>query len=460
MLLLSILLLALRLLHVCSTCTEDTDCELNGQCQGGGCRCFPGWMGPTCGMLKLKPAPPMTASGSRYALYPMQRLIPPHHEGPAALSGAAEGLGLNIPITWGGTVFVEDNGVHHLFVDVICYSPSTIMHDQNGAQTVHATSKNPLNETFVFADVALPPEHDCPHIARAKDGTYLLYNTGQSMDCPNTCTGQPSNTTPTAEAQRRPCSGTGFFGLNVATSKSLSGPWTLHDNLPIQGYGLPIKVQGNVNPSPLVLDNGTVIVVYTDAANGEQIGLARTDDPTKTYTKLGAPGKPIFEHHCEDPYIYKGRSGYHVICHDMEADGKANPWGTRESNGCRFQGFGKQAFPVEPLQCPILAVCKYSGNPGVDDDSYTGVHRKRLGQTRSSARPVTKTAPARWASTPTQKPSRPTAPAGQPRRGWWGTHPSPPRTAAGSSSATGQSLASSGGSGRSCARTLRATPPT
>ena len=271
-------------------CTRDTDCELNGQCQSGACRCFPGWMGPTCGNLKLKPAPPMTAAGSRYALYPMQRPLPPHHESSATHDGHSGVVlpgavgGPNLPISWGGTVFVED-GVHHLFVDVICYSPSTIMHDQNGAQTVHATSKNPLNETFVFADVALPPEHDCPHITKAMDGTFLLYNTGQSMACPNTCTGEPSNATrPTAAAgvaARRPCSGTGFYGLNVASSKSLSGPWTLHDNLPIVGYGQPIKVQGNVNPSPLVLENGTIIVVYCDAANGEQIGLARTDNPTK-----------------------------------------------------------------------------------------------------------------------------------------------------------------------------------
>jgi hypothetical protein len=28
-------------------------------------------MGATCGTLKLKPAPPMTAAGSPYALYPM-----------------------------------------------------------------------------------------------------------------------------------------------------------------------------------------------------------------------------------------------------------------------------------------------------------------------------------------------------------------------------------------------------
>lgn len=121
----------------------------NGECQSGACACFPGWKGPTCGTLKLKPATAMTSAGlSAYALYPMDRPLPPTHEGPAAALAALQSGG-SPPITWGGTVHVAEDGVHHLFVDVICYNPSTIMHDQHGAQTIHATSKNPLNETFV-----------------------------------------------------------------------------------------------------------------------------------------------------------------------------------------------------------------------------------------------------------------------------------------------------------------------
>lgn len=280
---------------------------------GGACRCYPGWVGPTCGTLNLKPAPAMTDAGeSSYALYPMQRPLPPRHEGGQLTHGSpAPPLGPepDTSITWGGTV-IEEGGLHHLFVDVCCYSPSTIMHDVNGCQTIHATSKNPLNETFRFADVALPPQHDCPHITKASDGTYLLYNTGQSMQCETTCTGEPkpnrSDSTTVPPAAGKPCKGTGFFGLNLATSKSLSGPWKLQDNIPIEGYGQPVASQSNVNPSPLVLENGTVIVAYTDAANGEQIALAKADDPTVgPYSKLGPPNVPIFEHHCEDPFIYK-----------------------------------------------------------------------------------------------------------------------------------------------------------
>ena len=35
----------------------------------------------------------------------------------------------------------------------------------------------------------------------------------------------------------------------------------------------------------------------------------------------------------QDPFIYKVRLGYHVVCHDMERGDKS------ESDGCRFQGY-------------------------------------------------------------------------------------------------------------------------
>jgi hypothetical protein len=42
-----------------------------------------------------------------------------------------------------------------------------------------------------------------PHIAKAKDGRYLLYNTGQGMACNTTCTGEPelAAALPPAEAE-------------------------------------------------------------------------------------------------------------------------------------------------------------------------------------------------------------------------------------------------------------------
>ena len=63
--------------------------QLNGSCQAGACRCFPGWAGQTCDKLKPEPAPAMTAGSADYALYPMKRPLPPRHEGTAAAAAAA-----------------------------------------------------------------------------------------------------------------------------------------------------------------------------------------------------------------------------------------------------------------------------------------------------------------------------------------------------------------------------------
>jgi hypothetical protein len=78
--------------------------------------------------------------------------------------------------------------------------------------------------------------------------------------------------------------------------------------------------------------------------------------PEGPYTKLGPPGVPIFKHHCEDPFVYKGRSGYHVICHDMEHGASG------ETAGCRFQvapaGGGKV---MSTLPCISLSRVKERG---------------------------------------------------------------------------------------------------
>lgn len=108
-------------------CSSVSDCELNGACHNGACACFPGWRGPSCGSLKLKPAPAMGEGGaSPYALYPQKRPLPPHHEGSAAVQGAidfvtSKGPLPGVPITWGGSVAVDASGLRHLFVDVCCY---------------------------------------------------------------------------------------------------------------------------------------------------------------------------------------------------------------------------------------------------------------------------------------------------------------------------------------------------
>lgn len=50
------LLLSLAVLVLVNACKDDEDCNLNGVCLNGKCRCDPGWTKETCSWLKLKPA--------------------------------------------------------------------------------------------------------------------------------------------------------------------------------------------------------------------------------------------------------------------------------------------------------------------------------------------------------------------------------------------------------------------
>jgi len=274
---------------------------------------------------------------------------------------------------------------------------------------VHAICPKGLADTCEYKDVALGAQHTCPHIAQAKDKSWLLYTTGQAMDCPTTCTGSGKEGGSNATLQAgRPCAGTGFFGLNVASSKSLSGPWSSIDNLAISGYGEPVSKQNNVNPSPLVLQNGSVVVAYCDdsgsATNkGEQIALAYSDTPaTGPYRKLGKPSVPIFEHNCEDPMIYKGRFGYHIICHDMSTGptSKYDP----TAMPCRFQGIagcsgqvGLHAFASEinadgsgwatsPRLINSTAPSAYGANVTFTDGTTFAYFRRERPELRTNAK--------------------------------------------------------------------------
>eukprot|EP00937_MAST-01D_sp_MAST-1D-sp2_P001555 g1555.t1 len=285
----------------------------------------------------------MRSNPGAYALYPMRRPLPPRHEGGKALLAGAPLLlppEAGVPITWGATVLTTNQGtadeMHHAYVDVCCYTPTTIMHDVNGCQTVYATSPS-LNATFAFESVALGAQHTCPHAVAGRGahaGRFLLFSTGTGMACNTTCTGAAPGLTRgdagnagdagdagDAAPGAVPCDGqTGFFGLNVASSASPAGPWTSHDNIKIAGVeGGDVRQQTNINPSPLVLANGSVVLAFCDqgeGAPGEMLGLAFADDALGPYRRLGTGN--LFAHRAEDPFIYKGRAGYHMLAHDMQ----------------------------------------------------------------------------------------------------------------------------------------------
>eukprot|EP00051_Salpingoeca_urceolata_P007514 m.98249 g.98249 ORF g.98249 m.98249 type:complete len:475 (-) comp15269_c0_seq2:41-1465(-) len=325
--------------HVCNS---DLDCELNGVCDGSLCRCHRGWTGPSCGLLDLMPI------DETAFVWPKPRPLPPMAHGQQTLrpqrhAPKPKPLGSpipTVPISWGATYATDPSTKQsHMFVDTCCYNPESIMHDSQGCQIIHTTGNTPMGP-FSFAGIALGPNNETPHVKRYVNGTWLMYFAGTNQQCNVTCTGQqPGEPLRQSDPLRAgastalaPCNGTGMVGFNVATAEHLNGPWHATMHLQIPGLG----DSQNINPSPLVLPNGTVWVAYTDhgtgppeyAKHGERIGIAVADRPEGPYQKLGGPRLAIFEHQCEDPFLFQspGNGAFHILCHNMVKPNERTNW--------------------------------------------------------------------------------------------------------------------------------------
>lgn len=146
-------------------CATDLDCELTGSCDtaSGRCRCYPGWIGPTCGTLDLLPAP-------RRGAWPAQRPVPPEYWGDGAT-----------PVSWGGTIGSPMSAADsrwHMVVDTGCYNPGRTMH-MDGFQLSQAVSDLPEGPyTFVGPAIA-GTTHYNPHMTEMPDGRWLLFFCGE-----------------------------------------------------------------------------------------------------------------------------------------------------------------------------------------------------------------------------------------------------------------------------------------
>lgn len=80
----------------------------------------------------------------------------------------------------------------------------------------------------------------------------------------------------------------------------------------------------NLNPSPLFLPNGTVLLAVTShcGSKGERVLIARGESVFGPYV-VDASVDPVFGNHfltshAEDPYLYRTRRGFHILAHCMD----------------------------------------------------------------------------------------------------------------------------------------------
>jgi hypothetical protein len=128
------------------TCKTADDCELLGSCESGICKCQPGWQGPTCGQLKLLPAP-------SHGAWPTNRPIPPKISSVSSVSSfEKKSNGGVLPNSWGGSFVTEKSAVdettkYHIYVDTGCYDAATLLHEVSGSMEINLEKISGKNKT-------------------------------------------------------------------------------------------------------------------------------------------------------------------------------------------------------------------------------------------------------------------------------------------------------------------------
>eukprot|EP00659_Diplonema_papillatum_P015080 gene15080-23028_t len=273
-----------------------------GTCPSGKCVCDAGWAGDSCEFLNM---------GRSWRC------------GEAALCLPDDGSEMDAIATWGGNVVKDDDGSYHMFAAMMSHD-CPLKDWLTNSVVVHATSSN-MAGPFAPQDVALGPtasagwddlaQHN-PTVARAPDGTYLLFYMGTTaantthVDCSNSTAGggQPVPLVECVQgsAQNPPVCNQ---RVGLATSQSPTGPWARRAE--------PILLPGpagewddlfTTNPTVHVFTNGSVLLVYkarSFASQGAMLtGTAFAEHWSGPYVR-SSPSKPINTSlACEDASVY------------------------------------------------------------------------------------------------------------------------------------------------------------
>jgi len=312
-----------------AACRSALDCGLNGEClPSGACECDKGWRGAVCGELDLLP-----------------------------VDKAKRGLLLPGSATWGGTPIphADGSGRISLFAEQMV-NGCPLKDWVNNSQIVHATASSPLGP-FAIQSLALPPFHHNVGAARVagagaganaqQSDQWLIYSTGCNV-WPDTLPNCTHATTPSATGTGtgagagagagagRPafpgnCSGLtpmppqvpfqhlGLDGrIRLSTASSPDGPWR-DEPLPVLQPQYGGWDPFTTNAAPLLLPNGSTVLVYRgiNGTGTDAIGLAFSQaGPTGPFERISKDA-PIFTDHSEDPFLYKGRRGYHIVMHHL-----------------------------------------------------------------------------------------------------------------------------------------------
>jgi len=359
--------LAVAVAGVATGCSSPDDCQLNGVCTAGQCKCDAAWTGSDCGTLSF---------GANGAL---------------AYGGPQSNV-----TSWGGgpPVYDAERGVWVLFVTEIAdhCGLSEWQHMSTVVRTVGPSAAGP----FVREALAIPSQAHNPYYTYdPASKTHLIYHIGGGDNPVHTNLTCSDGTTPATPAPTGPSHQAGGLGSGGAAvfaqqpylhaAKSLAGPWS-RVNVTPPPPGQRSLDWGSDNPAPFIFPNGTVLML-TRKYNGTAAKLGVV--PHDTIWLVTAPSfagpytfvhdEPLFSDYFrevkpfneEDPCIWRDRRGnFHALFHFS----RGHAW---SSDGINWTwGGGKPAWTttVAGLACD-KDTCKAS--PG-DVATVTDAERPRV----------------------------------------------------------------------------------
>ncbi|NDV82529.1 glycoside hydrolase family protein [Bacteroides sp. 51] len=250
-----------------------------------------------------------------------------HHLAPAPKAPAFE---CEDYWSWGSSVVKGGDGKYHMFVSrfpkSLPFHPGWMV----ASEIVHAVSDVPQGP-YQFSDVALPARgaqywdgrstHN-PRILKHNQKYYLIYM-GSTHPFADPTYNELTLTSPWCIVARS------NKQIGLAVSDSPYGPWK-RANQPILGpkpetfYSFFTS-----NPSPVIQEDGSVMMIFKGRAHtengkysGMSLGIAYAPSIEGPYTVLNND-QPIFQvdgqGEAEDPFLWKGAAGYHVIFKDHVA---------------------------------------------------------------------------------------------------------------------------------------------
>jgi len=254
-----------------TACTSNWDCALNGVCTSGSCACDAPWIdgpGGPCTALDMLPAP-ISSCGPACA----------YHGNTTDLSGHPVNSS-----TWGARVLRTPDGSYRMAVNEYVYGCGLNTWRSN-SQIAWTTSSTPMGP-FTKLGVAVDAWATNPTVfAVPATGELVVVTCGDGYPCALGAASTPSNNTPTCNnGMRCACVGppagschyvqpsanaTSVFHFAPSLTAADAGPFPWAPlNATLINFTLGQWIPSLVNPSPLILPNGTTLIMVHSAGTG------------------------------------------------------------------------------------------------------------------------------------------------------------------------------------------------